>query len=659
MSKASEYVASRGLRVLAQRKEAGGPQIYLEECPFCHDKGTKARPKFTLTDDEAGMYFCFACEAKGNLWTLKRHFGDLELRGIGDRAQPVGGLGTRRADLLAKLQRGKDAGKEWKEPPAGYVDGCEQALWSDRGAAALRYLRVGRGLSDETIRRFRLGYAERHGVGLVSIPLMAGGKCVNVKFRSIPPADKAFERLAGCRTLLFNADALEGTQERAVMIVEGEFDVLAAMQYGFGLPIISPFAGAQGGPAEIEAAREMLAQFDDVLIASDMDPVDPEHPDKVPPGEAFAQKVADLLGRYRCRRVRLPLKDFNECLQAGLPQDQVFAAVNAAQEMGGRFVEPLSSVLERLRTNFAPDRVVGIGTGLPVLDKISGGMKRGQLIVVTGDTGSGKTTLAVRIAKHRAEEGDGVLGLFFENGTEDVARKMLQMTARKPYAQFKPEDFDRCFEKLMPLPLYFVDRACDKAWLQANLFDAIEYGVRRYGLLLIVVDHLHYIADPDPSEDERRVLESKIRAFKELAVRLDVILMLIVHPRQLPEDKDGNPRLPELHHLKGASAIKQDADAVWRVARKRTPMRTEGDRALHDATITTLKHRIDEGREASKPLLYDPVALEFVECDEEEAERRDKELKRATRRGKRLEKPGPTGQGGAAEADDPELGQFT
>lgn len=89
--------------------------------------------------------------------------------------------------------------------------------------------------------------------------------------------------------------------------------------------------------------------------------------------------------------------------------------------------ELLTHVLHRLgsdtRPTPSPDLVT---TGYPSLDRIlAGGLRRGELAVLGGDTGAGKTSLALGIAIRAAVAGSGVLILTHESGVEACWERLI------------------------------------------------------------------------------------------------------------------------------------------------------------------------------------------------------------------------------------------
>ncbi len=135
-------------------------------CPF----HTEKTPSFTVSEDK-GFYHCFGCGAHGDVISFVMNTEGLSFPETVERLAADAGLevpvetpeaqaeAKRRADLYDVVE----AACAWFEAQLG----------ESAGQAALDYLR-GRGLRDETITRFRLGYAPDGGAGL-SVALKAKG----------------------------------------------------------------------------------------------------------------------------------------------------------------------------------------------------------------------------------------------------------------------------------------------------------------------------------------------------------------------------------------------------------------------------------------------------------------------------------------------------
>lgn len=120
-------------------------------CPF----HTEKTPSFTINDDK-GFYHCFGCGAHGDVIAYTMQAKHLSFPEAVERLAGEVGLAVPRATPEEAVRARRQATvMEILDRACGFY---EQALWSDRGRRALDYLHR-RGLSDDTIWRFRLGWA--------------------------------------------------------------------------------------------------------------------------------------------------------------------------------------------------------------------------------------------------------------------------------------------------------------------------------------------------------------------------------------------------------------------------------------------------------------------------------------------------------------------
>jgi KaiC/GvpD/RAD55 family RecA-like ATPase len=586
-------------------------------CPLCgHGDGKDNR--FYL-HPSLGVWFCHHCGEKGNLWQLKQRLGDLVLSSRSKQASAT----------KPKAFRSLGAKKKQEEvlPPAGLVEAEEEALHSPAGATALAYLTETRGFTLETVRKFHLGYARKSwrlkwpvlsadgnpvvdadgkpkveermdAVDLVAIPYFANGKHVNTKYRTVPPAPKSFRRLTGCASTLFNVDALRPGEEEAAVVTEGELDVMSADQYGLE-NVVSGSTGAKGWDEEW---LEALDTFGSVFLCYDNE--------EGGPGDDGAERLAVALGKHRCWRVYLPLKDFNECLAAGLPFDQIDEAFDTSKAYEMRElvqIDSLRSRLERARKN--PEAVTGSTWGYRSMDKLLGG-RRPELVVVTGDTGSGKTTFVNNLVWRQVVMGNPSAVFSFENDPDEVYNSFVSMEAGGDALTITDDRFRTAADTLRSRPLYLYDYYGEIEL--AKLKEAVTYAVRRKLCRTVVLDHLHYFLKIDDPKYERQVIEN---AMKELALwprELRCTIILVVHPNQTENDNEK----VGMNKLRGASAIKQAASTILRVWRKRTEDRKQAAQPV--GWVTSLKVRSRYGEEGTATLLYDPASSQFLDKEQEE-----------------------------------------
>ena len=131
---------------------------YFGLCPFHNEK----TPSFSVTDNGAKqMYYCFGCHKGGSVLTFLMKYENISyteaLRVLADRA----GIILPKPDYSKEQEaqaRKKDAVLEVNKEAAKYF---YHLLKSDRGKIALSYL-TNRGLTEDTIRNFGLGYSDKY-----------------------------------------------------------------------------------------------------------------------------------------------------------------------------------------------------------------------------------------------------------------------------------------------------------------------------------------------------------------------------------------------------------------------------------------------------------------------------------------------------------------
>jgi replicative DNA helicase len=236
--------------------------------------------------------------------------------------------------------------------------------------------------------------------------------------------------------------------------------------------------------------------------------------------------------------------------------------------------ELVTQSFERLTAASAVgSEVTGLATGFTDLDRLTGGLRPANLIVVAARPSMGKTALALCIAEHVALHDDGTVAVFsLEMSGEELVQRMLGSAAmvdmtRMRSGRLAPEDWPR------------VTRAADQI-AQARLFIDDSEGITvgemrtkarrlksREGLSLVIVDYIQLMESRTGRRDENRVQELSTisRGLKMLARDLDVPLICISQLNRSPESRPD--KRPMLSDLRESGAIEQDADLVMLIYR--------------------------------------------------------------------------------------------
>lgn len=500
---------------------------------------------------------------------------------------------------------------------------CAEALQSPDGAAVLAYLtspRSGlpgaRGLSETALTTFRLGaLLIRDGSGTIveqwaTIPVMdALGTPTAMRFRAVPGpclrcsgkgcsrcengrVKKSFRNCPGRPLPLFNAHRMTKNKADSVIVVEGEFDVIALWDYGFRANVVS---GTKGAGTWDEAWLDALEPYAAFYLAYDNDEA----------GDKGAEALAAKLGRERCLRARLPRKDAGDCLAEGLPVSEVEAALDRAEDLAPIRIQHIADLADEIEQDLAtPAKLVGVPTGSSQLDACIGGDRPG-LTVVTGDTGSGKTTFTTWQAVQRARMGVPVLLSAFEQGYKKVAQKVLRQFVGGDFTQVDRATRDAAWAEIRKLPIQIIRHHGRMSY--ADVVATIRRSVRRSGVKWIQLDHLGYITDP-AAKDPVRDIEMIVQGLALLSVQpdIEVCLWLVAHPNSAPGSQG---RRVTVHDLKGSSAIKQEASVVLSV--QAMPIALRG----HPSTnIYAEKVRDEFGIQGSScSLAFDPNATVYAD----------------------------------------------
>ena len=481
----------------------------------------------------------------------------------------------------------------------GLAEECAARLWSDPWQAGatevLQYLRDGRRFTDETIKTWGLGCIMVRGEPWLTIPLRdESERVVNVRFRSVPPTQKAYRVCPGRPLPLFGSHLLGNDLGGGVVITEGELDVVALWQYGLTVSVVS---GTAGAGAWKDAWLDQLEAYSGFTLAYDNDDA----------GQAGAQAFADKMGLDRCSRAVFPRKDAGECLQHGVPSESILRVLDRAQPMFGiqfRKVSAYEADIERLIAN--PEELMGRTTGSARLDACLGGLRPG-LMVVSGDTGHGKTTWATWLLWRQSLDDVPVMVTSFEQRPVGTVQKLLRMQLGGDFTQVTTPARADALEALGKLPIHVLDHYGHLP--PEELMQAIRYAVRRLGVKVVLVDHLGFLLDAE-AQDKVSQIESVIRALAITGYALGCTIVLVCHPKGLPQ---GAERVT-INDLKGASAIKQDASEVVIVQRDPPRVKGKNPRPWPAAWVHFDKVRSEFGVAGSRALLaFGPLSCRYAD----------------------------------------------
>jgi replicative DNA helicase len=235
----------------------------------------------------------------------------------------------------------------------------------------------------------------------------------------------------------------------------------------------------------------------------------------------------------------------------------------------GTFLTP---IIERIDEEFhgTSDRKKAFSTGLRDLDdRLGGGMRGGQLIIVAARPAMGKTALSLGVAESVAYEGAPSMFFTQEMTATELTSRSLSRASGLPLDKiFDGSKFERGsgdqdwpmlthgVQKLADLPLLIDETGgVSLAEIQARA----RRAKRKHGLGLIVIDYLGLMAATKGNSRTEQV-GANSRGLKTLAKQLNIPIVLLAQLSRKCEERPN--KRPMLSDLRDSGEIEQDADIV-------------------------------------------------------------------------------------------------
>ena len=191
-----------------------------------------------------------------------------------------------------------------------------------------------------------------------------------------------------------------------------------------------------------------------------------------------------------------------------------------------------------------PERAIH-ATGFERLDEMIVGVREGDLIIVSGLSGTGKSQLMVSMARQM----EGLHPLFFS------------------YEMPIYELLERFGEQLTSFYLPLLTTSGAPSWIEK----IIKQTKEKHNTKVVFIDHLHYLIDTSTAANRNssEIIGSLVRQLKQVAKANQVAIILACHVRRLP----GKGARPTINDLRDSSNIGNEADVVLmlqRVGQKRS-----------------------------------------------------------------------------------------
>ena len=182
-------------------------------------------------------------------------------------------------------------------------------------------------------------------------------------------------------------------------------------------------------------------------------------------------------------------------------------------------------------------------SGFYEFDRVmDGGLRDGELVVISGPTASGKTTFAQLLSKNMDRVGVPSLWFSYECNPWYLREKFKGMGCDSGLLAYSPTD-------LISNSIGFIKAE-------------IQEAVLSHGCKVVFLDHLHYLIPLEQSRNSSLLIGGVVRSIKRMAIETGVIICLIAHTKKIYQDEE-----LDLSSIRDSSLIAQEADYVFLIER--------------------------------------------------------------------------------------------
>lgn len=259
--------------------------------------------------------------------------------------------------------------------------------------------------------------------------------------------------------------------------------------------------------------------------------------------------------------------------QKGLEQTEALARVKEVARVyaGEDKVIPFSDIVARLSTS---EDELKIMSGWSGLDDLLKGFRLQQLIVVSAQTASGKTSFLMDMTTRLKDYNP--LWFPFEESSDELVRKFKERGQEPPHA-YTPENMT----------------ASTIDWLESKIVEAIA----KYDSKIVFIDQLDFIV-PFLGDNHHLNVAKTMRELKGLAKKWNVVIFIICHLSKVKMDAQ-----PTMEDLRGSAAIGQESDTVLLLWRETT--RVDGQVVITDNVNVSVQKNRRHGKTGNVKMIYD------------------------------------------------------
>ncbi len=294
--------------------------------------------------------------------------------------------------------------------------------------------------------------------------------------------------------------------------------------------------------------------------------------------EDFDHSISNLVNDRARKITRDSMDRINAIVDSDKSASEILIEIDENRSQISKLIErgndankmPLfiKNVFNRLRKSRDGVGISGIPSGYKSLDDITSGFHGGQLIIIAGRPGMGKTSLSLGMVRQSlfvsripvaffSYEMQGE-GLLLRNVTYDAGMNVMRVR-KNEVTDWDFEELRKSLVKYEKCGLFFLD---DRLHPMERLISKIEALVLHKKIKMVFIDYLQLIYLLRKAESRAQEVSITSKALKELAKHLNIPIIALSQMNRVGASRHGSVRRPELQDLRDSGSIEQDADVV-------------------------------------------------------------------------------------------------
>lgn len=556
---AVRFANERGIRARQH-----GNELIFEYCPYCHGGPNREKNKFAI-NLKTGLFNCkrSTCGEKGSMIRLHDDF-DFSL--------------GRDADAYLARKRSRR---------------MFRAYVPEVRTAAVEYM-ASRGISKQVTESYHITTQEKNENILVFPFYDIDNTMHFVKYRNMAHkiGDKGSKEWcqSNMEPILFGMDHCDPKVSDTLILTEGQIDSLSVTEAGIPNAVSVP-TGALGFTWYPNCV-DFLREYKNLIVFGD------HENGKI----TLLKEMQRRFNHGRILHVRpedyKDCKDANEILQKYGPEAIKQAVENAEPVISKRAIK-----MSEVRPEDDED-AVKLTTGIEELNGLIGGFRFGQLVILTGERGLGKSTLGSQFVAEAVNLGYTSYIYSGEMRNCDVQNwidrqfvgpaYITKREAKNGYTYYLlDKEKEAAVWEWYDKYLYMFNNSYEADEFdeeyQANVLNELRDAVINLGAKVLLVDNLMTAMIDDLSADLYREQARFVNRLSTLAKKYDVLIFLVAHPKKgtrtefsSNDDVSGSGQITDLANLtlkytKPPEKKKEECDRVLLVMKNRINGKTDFD----------------------------------------------------------------------------------